>query len=222
VPRDSTSNNEQQTFNLALNLFEFVTVYDPVTQCCVSRCPPKTGLDVSVTPVACVVCDASKGLTFDSSTSSCNCAEGNYLNDNLGFQCFPCEAKLCSTCTAAKPTVCSSCITGAMMSRFDNSCSCSSGFFETNGTCRKCPARCATCTIPSTCDTCADTNRNINNNCLCNVGFYDAGVDKCVACNSNCVTCENRTTCSSCDSRRFRTLQSGLCLCQRGYFELIF
>lgn len=107
VPRDSTTDGQEQTFNLALSMFEFVSVYDPTAQCCVSKCPPQFGLDVSVTPVACVACDASKGLTYDPSTSSCTCADGNYNNDNLGFQWFPCEAKLYSTCTPVKPNVCS-------------------------------------------------------------------------------------------------------------------
>ena len=205
-----------------MNVFEFSSIYDPVTQCCVPKCPPGTGLDVSVTPVACVVCDESRGLAYDPSTASCKCADGNYLNDNLGFQCFPCETKLCSVCTAAKPGVCKSCITGASLNIFDNTCSCSSGFYEINGTCTKCPAKCATCTVSSSCDSCADSNRNINNNCSCITGFYDTGVEKCVACNPSCVSCENGTTCSSCDARKFRTLQSGLCICQQGYFELIF
>lgn len=98
VPRDATTTNtvESQTYHIIMNVFEFSSVYDPVTQCCVSKCPPETGLDVSVTPVACVVCDASRGLAYDPATASCKCADGNYFNDNLGFQCFPCETKLCS------------------------------------------------------------------------------------------------------------------------------
>lgn len=54
---------------------------------------------MSVTPVACVSCDISKGLAFDPSTSSCKCADGFYYNSALGFQCFPCETKLCATCS---------------------------------------------------------------------------------------------------------------------------
>jgi hypothetical protein len=91
VPRDSsTSPGQRHTFRIIMNIFEFSSVYDPVAQCCVPKCPPETGLDVSVTPVACVVCDSSRGLAYDPSTASCKCADGNYINDNLGFQCFPC------------------------------------------------------------------------------------------------------------------------------------
>ncbi len=73
-----------------MNMFEFYQVYDPVSQCCVPKCPTQTGLDVSVTPAACVVCDMSKGLVYDAATASCRCAEGFYFNEVLGFQCFPC------------------------------------------------------------------------------------------------------------------------------------
>ena len=108
------------------------------------------------------------------------------------------------------------------MSIFDSTCSCSDGFFENNGTCTKCPTRCSTCSVASSCNACADIRRDIANNCSCIAGFYDAGVDKCATCSSSCATCSSATTCTSCDARKFRTLNNTLCVCQEGYFELIF
>lgn len=222
VPRDTTKDGDQQTYYIIINLFEFSTVYDPSTQCCVPKCPPQNGLDVSVTPVACVACDVSKGLAYDPSTASCKCADGNYINSVLGFQCFPCETKLCATCDAAKTTICSSCIYGATLDAYTSLCSCSFSFYENNGTCKKCPSKCSTCTVSTSCDTCADSNRNINNNCSCIDGFYDAGIDKCAICNPSCATCSGSTSCLTCDARKFRTIKDSLCVCRDGYFELVY
>ena len=202
-------------------MFEFQQVYDPTTQCCVSKCPAQSGLDVSVTPAACVTCDISKGLTYDPATASCKCADGFYLSDKLGFQCFPCETKLCAVCNPTNPKICSTCLVGASLNFFDNTCACSDGFYENNGTCNKCAAKCATCKVASTCDTCADVNRDINNNCSCIAGYYDAGVDKCALCNPSCATCSSATACVTCDARKFRALKDSVCVCQDGYFELI-
>jgi len=76
--------------------------------------------------------------------------------------------------------------------------------------------------VASTCNVCADTNRDSNNNCTCIAGFYDAGVDKCATCNPSCATCSSATSCTSCDARKFRVLNNTLCVCQNGYFELVF
>jgi hypothetical protein len=222
VPRDYTADTNKQTYRLIIDLFEFQQVYDPSTQCCVSKCPAQAGLDVTVTPAACVACDISKGLTYDPATASCKCADGFYLSDKLGFQCFPCETKLCAVCQPNNPKICSNCLSGASLNFFDNTCACSDGFYENNGTCNKCAAKCATCKVSSSCDTCADVNRDLNNNCSCIAGFYDAGVDKCATCNPSCATCSSATACVTCDARKFRALKDSVCVCQDGYFELIY
>ena len=80
VPRPISSNTIEHRYQLLVELFEFQQIYDPSTQCCVSQCPAQNGLDVSVTPAACVACDSSKGLTFDPATSSCSCSSGFYLS----------------------------------------------------------------------------------------------------------------------------------------------
>lgn len=71
------------------------------------------------------------------------------------------------------------CLQGATLSTLDSSCSCSTGYYENSGVCTLCPAKCSTCKVATTCDTCSDSNRNINNGCACIAGYYDAGVDKC-------------------------------------------
>ncbi len=86
----------------------------------------------------------------------------------------------------------------------------------------KCPAKCGSCSVSSSCNTCADVNRDSNNNCSCIAGYYDAGVDKCETCNPSCATCSSAISCTSCDARKFRVLNNTLCVCQDGFFELIF
>jgi hypothetical protein len=90
VPRDILNDGTVQNYQIIINLYEFQQVYDPSTQCCTSSCPAQNGLDVLVTPAACVACDTSKGLAFNPSTSSCKCADGFYQNTALLYQCFPC------------------------------------------------------------------------------------------------------------------------------------
>ena len=222
VPRDNSTTATTQNHQLIVDFFEFQSVYDPVTQCCSGSCPAQTGVDVSVTPPACVPCDASMGLSYDPATSACKCADSFYISSNMLYQCYPCETKLCATCNPTKPTFCQACIGGASLSNFDNTCACSDGFFENNGTCTKCATRCSTCSVASTCNTCGDVRRDTVNNCSCIAGFYDAGVDKCATCSPSCATCSGATTCTSCEATKFRSLNNTLCVCQEGYFELVF
>jgi hypothetical protein len=129
LPRDSSTSGIKQDHQIIVDLFEIQQVYDPVSQCCVSQCPAQNGIDVSLTPPACVACDTSKGLSYDPSTSSCKCADSFYLSASLLYQCFPCETKLCAECNPDKPKVCLTCISGATLSFLDNTCSCSNGFY---------------------------------------------------------------------------------------------
>ncbi len=154
-------------------------MYDPITQCCISECPARSGLDVSVTPPSCLSCDSSKGLVYDASTSSCKCRSGFYINSLLQSQCFPCTAALCSVCNSNNAANCTTCINGGLLDTVKNNCTCNKGYYQVDNSCPQCPHRCGTCSVQSTCETCSDSRRNINNNCSCIVGFFDAGVDKC-------------------------------------------
>lgn len=72
------------------------------------------------------------------------------------------------------------------------------------------------------CDTCSDTvNRNLNDDCSCNVGFYDAGVAACATCNEVCKTCSSASTCDSCFTDNNRTLVNGQCVCGSGFYQFI-
>ena len=221
IPRPPTDNT-LYSFNIEVDLFEFTEVYDPVTQCCVSKCPNSSGLDVTVTPSVCVACDFSKGLSFNPSTSSCKCADGFYLNPALQFQCFPCQAKLCAVCDAVNTGVCRTCMIGASLNPIDNTCSCQTGFYESNGACVACPARCAACKSGLVCDSCSDTKRDLTNNCACVASFFDAGIDKCQSCNPGCATCTSSASCLTCDAKKFRVVKGGACICDDGFFELAF
>lgn len=201
-----------------VDLFEFQKVYDPVTQCCVSSCPTMTGLDVTVTPAVCVVCDQTLGLQYDPASGSCICKSTYYSDPNLQFQCFPCQTSLCSTCSASATTKCLTCVTGGILNSLTQTCSCATGFYQINNTCTTCPAKCASCSVSTVCTLCADKNRDILNNCSCITGYYDSGIDICQKCNPSCATCANLTTCLTCDPRKFRQLIGGVCGCQNGFY----
>lgn len=111
------------------------------------------------------MCVGDSNLSFDYSTGICSCKVGYYdaANNNSppgSLICFPCLAKLCGTCVAANITRCTTCIAGAALD-INNVCQCIPGYYETNGTCQACPAKCNGCQVNGVCAACSDPLRKL-------------------------------------------------------------
>lgn len=210
--------------DLTVEIREYSQVYNPVTDCCISQCPDGSGVNLKSTPPSCIVCKGDPNLSFDSNTGVCSCKTGYYntLSDSNGnLACFPCMAKLCSTCSSDNITVCTGCVTGAAFNS-NNVCECVSGFFETNGTCQTCPAKCNGCQVNGVCNACQDSaNRKLDQNCDCPAGLYDDGSATCKTCNPICKTCTNSSACTSCFAENNRALVNGQCVCASGYYQVV-
>jgi len=210
------------------NVFTYVAVsqytqaYDPNTGCCVSSCPPNTGLDTTISPPTCVACDTQAGLFYNPNNGTCTCLPGFYLDSTKTFQCYACSALYCSVCNPLNPAQCTTCATGAVLNNATFTCTCSAGYFVNGSTCQQCPYNCQTCNSPTaTCNSCVDaTRRDITQNCRCISGFFDSGAVNCTACSSTCLTCTNGSACTTCNATLFRNLTGGVCGCQNGYYEL--
>ena len=207
---------------MIVDLYEFQYVYDPVTECCVDRCPANTGLNVLNAPATCVLCDTAKGLFYNPSTATCDCITGYYLDAKLQFQCFPCQGPLCATCDAITTTKCLTCLNGAALNSLNSSCACTNGFFTNGSICSACPVKCLTCAASTSCTTCSDPTRDPSNNCSCIRGFFDAGVAQCAPCSASCFSCNNSQTCTQCDPRLSRVISGNVCVCADGFYELAF
>ena len=210
------------------NVFTYVAVsqytqaYDPNTGCCVSSCPPNTGLDTTISPPTCVACDTKAGLFYNPNNGTCTCLPGFYLDSSKTFQCYACSALYCSVCNPSNPAQCTTCATGAVLNNVTFTCTCSAGYFVNGSTCQQCPYNCQTCSSPTgACTSCVDaTRRDITQNCRCISRFFDSGAVNCTACSSTCLTCTNGSACTSCNATLFRNLTGGVCACQNGYYEL--
>ncbi len=108
IPRQNTTlpNPTSNLLFSLLQVFEYTSVYDPIADCCVDKCPPNSGIVVKSqdTPVACVSCGSKVGLVYNSITGFCQCQTGFYSlaeATSIGndANCFPCYAKFCTTCT---------------------------------------------------------------------------------------------------------------------------
>ena len=177
------------------------------------------------TPVLpiCVKCDTNAGLVYNSANGTCTCSPGFYLDSSSTFQCFPCTALYCSTCSATNPAICTTCVIGATLNSGTQSCTCGAGYFVNGTQCQRCPNKCGSCSSPNgICTSCSDTLRRIpGSNCDCAPGFYDSGVSICTACPFNCLTCLSATSCTSCDPNRFRVMNNSICQCIAKYYEVI-
>jgi len=130
-------------------------------------------------------------------------------------------AKLCGTCVSTNVTVCTTCVVGAALGS-NNVCNCISGYYESNGACQVCPAKCNGCQVNGVCSACADpNNRKLDQNCACPAGLYDDGSATCKTCNSLCKTCTNSTSCTSCFTENNRTLVNGQCVCSSGFYQVV-
>lgn len=210
------------------NMFTYVAVsqylqaYDPSTGCCVSSCPPSTGLDTTINPPTCVYCDSKAGLWYNPNNGTCTCVPGFYLDSTKTFQCYACSALYCSICNPANPAQCYTCATGAILNNATLTCTCSTGYFVNGTTCQQCPYSCQACNTPTgLCSSCVDAlRRDITQNCRCITGFFDSGAVNCTACSATCLTCTNASACTSCNASLFRVLNGGICACRAGYYEL--
>lgn len=153
---------------IGLQIDEYTTIYNPVTDCCDSQCPVGSGINLKQSLPTCVVCKGDKNLAFDTNTGICSCATGYYnvLAETTGnYVCFPCLGKLCATCSNTNITYCSTCVVGAALNATTKVCSCLSGYYESAGSCLACPNKCTTCQVDGVCNACSDPNRKLEQNC---------------------------------------------------------
>jgi hypothetical protein len=90
-----------------------------------------------------------------------------------------------------------------------------------SSTCIPCYYICLTCSgvDPTICLTCnASKQRYISGDtCLCNPGYYEAGLSDCQPCDPRCQNCTSATVCTSCLESTGRFLSYGSCNCMDQY-----
>ena len=216
--RDAT---RDQHFYFYLKAYQYAAAYDPSTGCCVTSCPPLTGLNVAIDPPSCIYCNTNSGLIYNADAGTCTCKLGYYLEATKTFQCFPCSALYCDECLPSDPSKCTTCVTGAVHNPTSLQCTCGNGYFVNGTTCQQCPYPCANCTGPTgSCLACSDpVNRDPAQNCACINGFFDDGKAACAACSTTCQTCNSSTGCTTCDVNLHRNLTGSVCSCMTGYYE---
>ncbi|CAD8075967.1 unnamed protein product [Paramecium primaurelia] len=152
---------------------------------------------------------------------------------------FEMEVQECTICSA----FCYECInnfencTSCNNDRFlvGSTCKCITKFngaaistFDYNGMvkCQKCHHSCGTCggIEELDCINCIDTDHRyqIGTTCLCNEGYYDAGLPVCEKCSYKCKGCQKQSeSCVSCPDNSFRQFVSGFnrCQCIQRYYD---
>ncbi|CAD8164366.1 unnamed protein product [Paramecium octaurelia] len=84
--------------------------------------------------------------------------------------------------------------------------------------CQKCMISSMQC---SSCEPLYFRILNITQQCICQEGYYDIGIEMCQKCNNICKTCQSTSTyCQSCfEAEQHRILSLNACTCQIGYFD---
>lgn len=61
----------------------------------------------------------------------------------------------------------------------------------------------------------------MTSSCPCNNGYFDNNTAICAICHVTCATCDGPTQydCLSCNNLKFRSLQSGQCMCKTSYYD---
>ena len=98
-------------FNFAL--LEVSKVFDPINQCCNTKCPLGTALSLRSNPYVCVQCSQFDGQIYNTNTNQCDCLPGYYLFSAENQICRACTGSLCSTCSRSSPGACLTCVAGA-------------------------------------------------------------------------------------------------------------
>lgn len=157
---------------------------------------------------------------------------------NIGFYdagatlCVACHFS-CLTCNGTASNQCLTCSTTnkRISTPSAGSCFCSAGFYENNvPVCATCHVSCGTCigSAVNQCITCpafATSKRTDNSSttstCPCSSGFIHTGVQICSACHYSCETCSGTASnqCITCAPGSNRTISSGSCLCNSGFFD---
>nr|XP_005987835.1 PREDICTED: proprotein convertase subtilisin/kexin type 5-like [Latimeria chalumnae] len=137
------------------------------------------------------------------------CEEGQVENPENG-ECLDCDSG-CKTCSADDPELCSSCLEGYFLYRYQCRRRCPQKYYEDRGRrmCLACPLSCVECKNESYCLSC--------------VGYYLYVADnKCYRCDATCQTCfgPQALDCSSCYSGYFLD-QDSSCVehCPLGFFS---
>ncbi|CAD8210795.1 unnamed protein product [Paramecium pentaurelia] len=171
----------------------------------------------------CEICSLESNRIYNDQLFTCDCDIGYY--DNGAEICEKCHYS-CLSCTSGDFHSCLTCIDSKISNRvFHNKiCKCLFGYFDDGQSisCKKCDTQCLSCVEQSfQCLSCPQT-RKIEQNCKCEQGYYDVGLQLCLKCNSNCQTCQiTSNQCTSCDSDQFREINliTRTCDCQKGFHE---
>lgn len=118
--------------------------------------------------------------------------------------------------------------------KLDDSCICSTGYFDNSTGCSKCPTGCSTCTSLTACQTCSSTYYFDNSSkCLkciegcrqcesldqcqsCSAGYFYESPTSCGKCLLGCNDCDSSVTCYGCFARF--EYSDGTCLCLAGNY----
>ena len=115
--------------------------------------------------------------------------------------CSLCVDQLCKFCHDF--VGCDQCVENASL-QSNTTCTCKSGTYLAESTCKPCPAGCSICTSPTVCSSCSS-------------GKYITPSTECVACDPNCLTCTSAAVCQSCFSGALLD-SAGKCFCAPSYY----
>ena len=149
---------------------------------------------------------------------------------NANGVCGDCHVT-CLTCFSSTSTSCLTCASHRFKTS-QNSCQCNDGLVERNPVVDQCDTltcnfRCKTCNITTTtCTSCESTHFRVlvssSATCPCIDKYFDNSVSTCAQCHYSCGKCTAGSTaseCTFCATTVFRTLTSGQCLCDAGYYD---
>jgi proprotein convertase subtilisin/kexin type 5 len=163
----------------------------------------------------CLVCSPADNRMIQNPEGLCICNTG-FIDIGIPlcgvchYSCLSCNAPIsitgCNTCHPPSNYRVSTPISGA--------CSCIQGYYDDgiNVQCGICHYSCETCSsaLINNCSTCnlpiSIRTLSAANECLCNTGYYDAGVSICVQCHYSCQECSGvlSNQCLKCDDKANR------------------
>ena len=75
-PTDNASPTRILRFTTTTVITQYSQAYDPILDCCVTTCPPNSGVNVESTPPSCKACNS--GLFYNNVLRICQCQTGFY------------------------------------------------------------------------------------------------------------------------------------------------
>ncbi|CAD8193166.1 unnamed protein product [Paramecium pentaurelia] len=166
-----------------------------------SDCQPCTSpcVKCEIESTHCITC-IDINQTVDPSTYQCLCNIGWVANGNLCDQCqLP-----CTKCITTQDT-CTECLDPNHLI-INNKCVCKSGYGQSglnSNYCSICEYPCLECSINvNTCTKCIDSTLFtfilLNNECICDLGYFLNNENNCIACIEFCLECIDQFSCEVC------------------------